>query len=63
MGGKFDVSIWLQQVFDGAVEVGFLGSGPSTKRRINGKQQQGQYNTQLQYTHNVMFPDAKEERG
>ncbi len=63
MGGKFYASIRLQQVFDGAVEVGFLGSGPSTKRRINGKQQQRKYSTQLQHTHNVMFPDAKEERG
>jgi hypothetical protein len=62
MGGKFCMSIWLQQVFDGAV-VSFAGSGPQTKRRINGKQQQRQYSTQLQHTHNVMFPEAKEERG
>ncbi len=63
MGGKFCLSIWLEQVFNGAVEVGFLGSGPSTKRRINGKEQHRKYSTQLQQTHNVMFPDAKEERG
>ena len=62
MGGKFCLSIWLQKVFDGAV-VRFAGSGPQTKRRINGKQQQQQNSTQLQHTHNVMFLEAKDERG